>query len=45
VDPYFPGTVPTVQADLKGRAIHPGGRNRVFADQHVQYLKDSRTPL
>jgi hypothetical protein len=45
VDPYFPGTVPSVQADLKGRTIHPGGRNRVFADQHVQYLKDGRTPF
>ena len=44
VDPYFPGTVPTVQADLKGRAIHPGGRNRLFADQHAEYLKDTRTP-
>jgi type II secretory pathway pseudopilin PulG len=45
VDPYFPGTVPSVQPDLKGRTIHPGGRNRVFADQHVQYLKDARTPF
>ena len=45
VDPYFPNTVPSVQADLKGRTIHPGGRNRVFADQHAQYIKDSRTPF
>jgi prepilin-type N-terminal cleavage/methylation domain-containing protein len=44
VDPYFPGTVPTVDAQLKGRAIHPGGRNRLFADQHAQYLRDVRTP-
>jgi len=44
VDPYFPQTIPAVDADLKGRAIHPGGRNRVFLDGHVQYLKDTRTP-
>jgi prepilin-type processing-associated H-X9-DG protein len=45
VDPYFPATIPSVDAPLKGRAIHPGGRNRVFLDGHVQYLKDKRTPL
>ena len=44
VDPYFPSTVPSVQADLKGRTIHPGGRNRVLLDGHVQFLKDKRTP-
>jgi prepilin-type N-terminal cleavage/methylation domain-containing protein/prepilin-type processing-associated H-X9-DG protein len=45
VDAYFPGTVPSVAAGLKGRAVHPGGRNRVFLDGHVQYLQDKRTPL
>jgi len=45
VDPYFPYTIPTVQPDLKGRTIHGGGRCRVFLDGHVQFLKDSRTPL
>ena len=45
VDAYFPGTVPTVAAGLKGRAVHPGGRNRVLLDGHVQYLQDKRTPL
>ena len=44
VDPYFPQTIPSVDTDLKGRAIHAGGRNRVFLDGHVQYLKDTRTP-
>jgi len=43
VDPYFPSTIATVDADLKGHAIHRGGRNRVFLDAHVQFLKDSRT--
>jgi prepilin-type N-terminal cleavage/methylation domain-containing protein len=44
VDPYFPNTVPSLSADLKGFTIHPGGRCRVFLDGHVQYIKDSRTP-
>jgi prepilin-type processing-associated H-X9-DG protein len=44
VDSYFPNTIPTVAPELQGRAIHPGGRNRLFLDSHVQYLKDRRTP-
>ncbi len=44
VDAYFPATVPSVLPELKGRTIHPGGRNRVFLDGHAQYLKDARTP-
>jgi prepilin-type N-terminal cleavage/methylation domain-containing protein/prepilin-type processing-associated H-X9-DG protein len=43
VDPYFPRTIPTVDADLKGKAVHSGGRNRLFLDNHARYLKDSRT--
>jgi prepilin-type N-terminal cleavage/methylation domain-containing protein len=45
VDPYFPNTSPTVDADLKGRTIHSGGRCRDFLDGHVQFITDSRTPL
>jgi prepilin-type N-terminal cleavage/methylation domain-containing protein len=45
VDPYFPSTVPTVPAGFSGHTIHGGGRCRVFLDDHVQYIKDSRTPL
>ena len=45
VDPYFPNTVPTVDAALKGRTIHAGGRCRVFLDDHVQFIRDARTPL
>jgi prepilin-type N-terminal cleavage/methylation domain-containing protein/prepilin-type processing-associated H-X9-DG protein len=45
VDPYYPSSIPTVSPALKGRTIHPGGRNRLFLDSHVQYLIDSRTPL
>jgi prepilin-type N-terminal cleavage/methylation domain-containing protein len=45
VDPYYPNTVPTVDAVLKGRTIHAGGRCRVFLDGHTQFIKDKRTPL
>lgn len=45
VDPYFPATIPTVLPELRGRTIHPGGRNRSFLDGHGQYFKDARTPL
>jgi prepilin-type N-terminal cleavage/methylation domain-containing protein len=48
VDPYFPNT-PTgataVAPELKGRTIHAGGRCRVFLDGHIQFIKDTRTPL
>jgi prepilin-type N-terminal cleavage/methylation domain-containing protein/prepilin-type processing-associated H-X9-DG protein len=44
VDSYFPGTIAAVDPVLKGRSIHPGGRNRLFLDGHTQYLKDPRTP-
>jgi prepilin-type N-terminal cleavage/methylation domain-containing protein/prepilin-type processing-associated H-X9-DG protein len=45
VDSYFPKTIPTVAPELKGRTIHPGGRNRVFLDGHTQFIRDDRTPL
>ena len=45
VDAYFPATVPTVPAELKGRAVHPGGRNRLFMDGHTVFFRDKRTPL
>ena len=45
VDPYFPNTTPTVDPALKGRTVHAGGRCRVFLDGHVQFIRDSRTPL
>ncbi len=43
VDPYFPRTIPTVPADLKGVSVHTGGRNRLLLDGHVKYLRDIRT--
>jgi prepilin-type N-terminal cleavage/methylation domain-containing protein len=43
VDPYFPNTVPALPPELKGRAVHRGGRNRLFEDVHVEFLRDPRT--
>jgi prepilin-type N-terminal cleavage/methylation domain-containing protein/prepilin-type processing-associated H-X9-DG protein len=43
VDPYFPRTIATVPAALKGRSVHLGGRNRLFLDGHVKWLRDTRT--
>jgi type II secretory pathway pseudopilin PulG len=45
VDAYFPATVASAPADLRGRAVHPGGRNRLLLDGHTQFLKDTRTPM
>ena len=41
VDPYFPinSTAPPA---FRGLAVHFGGRNRVFFDGHVKYLRDVR---
>ena len=44
VDSYFPDTIPAVDAALKGRSVHAGGRNRLFLDGHAGFLKDTRTP-
>ena len=43
VDPYFPRTIPSVAASLKGRAVHFGGRNRLLLDTHVKFFRDVRT--
>ncbi len=42
VDPYFPSTLPA-PPQFKGLGVHFGGRNRVFFDGHVKYLRDVRT--
>ena len=44
VDPYFPGTIKTVDPKVKGKSTHFDGRNRVFLDTHVQFFHDYRTP-
>jgi prepilin-type N-terminal cleavage/methylation domain-containing protein/prepilin-type processing-associated H-X9-DG protein len=43
VDPYFPRTIATVPAGLRGKSVHRGGRNRLFLDGHVKWLRDIRT--
>lgn len=43
VDPYFPKTIPSVEAALRGRAVHFGGRNRLMLDTHAKFFKDPRT--
>lgn len=43
VDPYFPRTIGSVPAAIRGKAVHFGGRNRLFLDGHVKYLRDVRT--
>jgi prepilin-type N-terminal cleavage/methylation domain-containing protein len=45
VDPYFPNTIASVPPELKGRTAHSRGRNRLFLDMHVEFFRDSRTPL
>jgi prepilin-type N-terminal cleavage/methylation domain-containing protein/prepilin-type processing-associated H-X9-DG protein len=43
VDTYFPKTAPMVPPDLGGRAVHPGGRNRLYLDGHSEFFRDART--
>jgi prepilin-type N-terminal cleavage/methylation domain-containing protein/prepilin-type processing-associated H-X9-DG protein len=43
VDPYFPKTIPSVLVSLRGKAVHAGGRNRLFLDGHAKWLRDIRT--
>lgn len=42
VDPYFPKTIPSVPAALKGHSPHAGGRNRVMLDTHAKFYRDAR---
>ena len=44
VDVYFPNTISAVPSELRGRSAHPGGRNQLMLDGHVQFLRDARTP-
>src|SRR5258708_29999091 len=43
VDPYFPRTIPTVPAALKGKSFYFGGPNRFLSDGHVRSFKVYRT--
>jgi hypothetical protein len=42
VDPYFPGAVASLPPDIRGRAVHRGGRNRLCLDSHAEFIRDSR---
>ena len=42
VDPYFPNTIPAVSTELKGKAVHRGGRNRLALDGHAEFVRDKR---
>jgi prepilin-type N-terminal cleavage/methylation domain-containing protein/prepilin-type processing-associated H-X9-DG protein len=42
VDPYFPRTIPTVAVEMRGKTAHPRGRNRLFLDGRVEFLRDAR---
>ena len=43
VDVYYPSTIDSIDESIRGRAVHPKGRNRLMMDGHVQFLKDKRT--
>ena len=43
VDVYYPNTIEDLGDEIRGRAVHPLGRNRLMLDGHVEYLKDKRT--
>lgn len=42
VDPYFPKTIPSLPQEVRGLAVHSGGRNVLWLDSHANFLKDSR---
>lgn len=43
VDPFFPRTQMSLPAALRGKAVHAGGRNRLFLDGSVKFFRDVRT--
>jgi len=43
VDPYYPSTIASLPPDIRGRAVHLVGRNRLFLDAHAEFLRDPRT--
>ena len=42
VDPYFPATVPSLPAEVRGLALHRKGRNVLYLDGHGQFARDAR---
>jgi prepilin-type processing-associated H-X9-DG protein len=43
VDVYYPSTIESIEETIRGRAVHPMGRNQLMLDGHVQFKKDART--
>jgi prepilin-type processing-associated H-X9-DG protein len=43
VDVYYPSNKESIDELIRGRAVHPLGRNRLMMDGHVQFKKDKRT--
>ncbi|MDW8309303.1 MAG: hypothetical protein RMK20_08005, partial [Verrucomicrobiales bacterium] len=41
-DVYFPTTASGVEAERRGRAPHPRGRNRLYLDGHAAWWRDAR---
>jgi prepilin-type N-terminal cleavage/methylation domain-containing protein len=42
VDPYFPVTISSLPAEIRGRAVHRGGRGRLALDYHADFVRDRR---
>jgi prepilin-type processing-associated H-X9-DG protein len=42
VDPYFPSTITSLPANLRGQAVHSKGRNTLYLDTHATYVRDAR---
>jgi prepilin-type N-terminal cleavage/methylation domain-containing protein len=43
VDPYYPSTKTELPDNLRGRAVHPEGRNQLCLDMHANFVRDART--
>lgn len=41
-DVYFPSAAPDLEEELRGRAPHRGGRNRLYLDGHAAWWRDTR---
>jgi prepilin-type N-terminal cleavage/methylation domain-containing protein len=41
-DPYFPNTPNVQPSSIRGDAVHLGGRNRLFLDDHIKWQRDVR---
>lgn len=42
VDPYFPNNKAALPDAIRGKAVHPGGYNRLMLDGHVEFKRDKR---